>query len=381
MRIIYHTFDLNGSGGMERVLVQKANWLATHGYQVEIITTEDNACTPFFPLYPGIRTTVLGIDYDKLYDSNNVLANIWRSISKRRRHRRKLVAYLQENPCDIFITLQHRNFIPAMKDGSKKIYEIHFSTASKREFLKRKGFFYRFAYRIGSWWQERTIKNYDRFVVLTEADRKERSLSNCISIPNSITIPMPPESARLDARRVICVARYSYEKGLDFLFPAWRIVAERHPDWSLHIYGRTYGREQEYTRLLSECGVGSSVRLCEPTQDIVSEYLQSSIFVMSSRYEGFPLALGEAMACGVPCVSYACPYGPEEIIRDGEDGIIVPQVGDISGLAAGICRLIEDEPLRRTMGSAARRNIVRYHENTVMKHWVALFNELAGRPE
>ena len=376
MHIIYHTFDLNGSGGMERVLTQKANWLAEHGFQVEILTTEEAVCTPFFPLHPDIHTSSLDINYNRLYDSDNIWHNIIDSIRKRRAHKHKLKAYLQEHPCDLFITLQHRNFIPSLKDGSKKIYEAHFSTAAKQEFLKRKKLLYRLAYRLGSWWQERKLKYYDRFVVLTEADRRVRALPNCIAIPNSITIPAPAIPAALDIKRVICVARYSYEKGLDFLIPAWKIVAQRHPDWSLHIFGRTYGREQEYARLLSEYDVADSIQLHEPTADITSEYLNSSIYVMSSRYEGFPLVLGEAMICGVPCVSYACPYGPSDIIQDGVDGIIIPQVSNIGGLANGICRLIEDEPLRQAMGDAARKNIHRYDEHAVMQLWLNLFNEI-----
>ncbi|WP_298064277.1 glycosyltransferase family 4 protein [uncultured Rikenella sp.] len=376
MRIIYHTFDLNGSGGMERVLVQKANWLAEHGYQVEILTTEEDHCEPFFPLHSQVCATALNINYNRLYKSDNVWRNIIESIRKRQLHKRKLKAYLREHPCDIFITLQHRNFIPKLKDGSRKIFEVHFSTAAKREFLQRLSRLYRLAYRLGTWWQERTIKYYDRFVVLTEADRRERALNNCVAIPNSITIPIPDQTAALTNKRVICVARYSYQKGLDFLIPAWRIVVERHPDWRLDIFGRTYGREKEYTDLLRQNGVETSVRLCEPTQNIVSEYQNSSIYVLSSRYEGFPLVLGEAMACGVPCVSYACPFGPEDIIRDGVDGIIVPQVGNIPGLAAGICRLIENESLRQAMGIASREGVQRYEEKNVMPLWVDLFHQL-----
>ncbi|WP_300850773.1 glycosyltransferase family 4 protein [uncultured Rikenella sp.] len=378
MRIAFHTFCLNHSGGMERVLTQKANWFAKHGFDVTILTTEEAECIPFFPLHSDIQTSSLDINYDQLYNSDNVWHNIINSIHKRRSHKQKLKAYLQEHPCDIFITLQHRNFIPNLKDGSRKIFEVHFSAAAKQEFLKRKKLLYRLAYRLGSWWQERKIKYYDRFIVLTEADRRVRALPNCIAIPNSITIPAPAVPAALETKRVICVARYSYQKGLDFLIPAWKIVAQRHPDWSLHIFGRTYGREQEYTQLLSEYDVAASVHLHEPTADITSEYLNSSIYVMSSRYEGFPLVLGEAMICGVPCVSYACPYGPSDVIQDEVDGIIIPQVGDIDGLADGICRLIEDTPLRRAMGASARENIDRFDENQVMQQWIRLFDNLTS---
>ena len=377
MRITYHTFELGGSGGMERVLVQKANWLAERGYYITILTTEDISGTPsFFPLHPAVRVIPMEIHYNALYDSHSVWRNLVESIRKRRLHKRKVQQFLKENPCDVFVTLQHRNFIPSLRDGSRKVYEAHFSVAAKAEFLKRQSWLYRQAYRMGTWWQERTIKAYDRFVVLTYADRLQRGLANCVAIPNSITITPPPVAASLENKRVICVARYSYQKGLDFLIPAWRSVVERYPDWTLHIFGKTYEREEEYTRLLRQNQVGDSVFLHEPTKDIVAEYLKSSVYVMSSRYEGFPLVLGEAMACGVPCVSYACPYGPEDIIRDGVDGLLVRPVGDIDGLAKGMCQLIGNVELRKQMGTAARKAVQRYMPDKVMQLWVELFSQL-----
>ena len=293
MRITYHTFELGGSGGMERVLVQKANWLAEHGHQITILTTDDTkGVASFFALHPAVRVVPLEIHYDVLYKSNNVWHNVIESIRKRRLHKRKVQTFLSENPCDIFVTLQHRNFIPFLHDGSRKVYEVHFSVAAKTEFLKRQTWLYRQAYRLGTWWQERTIKAYDRFVVLTQADRQQRGLANCVTIPNSITITPPPVAAPLKNKRVICVARYSYQKGLDFLIPVWRNVVARHPDWTLHIFGKTYGREKEYARLLQQNRVSDSVFLHEPTKDIVSEYL----YLTSKQYSCDTISFGEKLS-------------------------------------------------------------------------------------
>jgi glycosyltransferase involved in cell wall biosynthesis len=115
--------------------------------------------------------------------------------------------------------------------------------------------------------------------------------------------------------------------------------------------------------------------LHEPIDNIMEQYLDSSVFVLSSRYEAFPMVLLEAMACGVPCVSFDCPYGPRNIIRHGEDGLLVEYLNP-QALADGICRLIEDDVLRKQLGAKARDNIQRFSQSAVMHQWDELFNTL-----
>ena len=110
----------------------------------------------------------------------------------------------------------------------------------------------------------------------------------------------------------------------------------------------------------------------------MEQYLDSSIFVMSSRYEAFPMVLLEAMACGVPCVSFDCPHGPRNIIRNGEDGLLVEYLNP-QALADGICRLIEDEALRKQLGAKARQNIQRFSQSVVMHQWTELFDTLISQ--
>ncbi|MDD3201579.1 MAG: glycosyltransferase, partial [Bacteroidales bacterium] len=110
------------------------------------------------------------------------------------------------------------------------------------------------------------------------------------------------------------------------------------------------------------------------TNDIVSKYCESSIFVLSSRYEGFGMVITEAMSCGVPPVSFSCPCGPKDIISDGEDGLLVPN-GDIETLAAKICYLIEHDNLRREMGRKAIVNVQRFNMENIALQWKRLFEE------
>jgi glycosyltransferase involved in cell wall biosynthesis len=129
---------------------------------------------------------------------------------------------------------------------------------------------------------------------------------------------------------------------------------------------------------VEERGLGNGLTLNGPVNNIREKYLESSIFVLSSRFEGLPLVLMEAMSTGLPPVSFTCPCGPRDIIHDGEDGILCPN-GDIEQLAAGICRLIEDEQLRKEMGRKAAQNIQRYTIDQIMKQWDELFQEIVKK--
>jgi glycosyltransferase involved in cell wall biosynthesis len=113
----------------------------------------------------------------------------------------------------------------------------------------------------------------------------------------------------------------------------------------------------------------------EPTNQIMEKYLESSICVLSSIYEGFPLVIMEAMSCGVPCVSFDTPFGPRNIIKNGEDGILVDYLNS-QALAENICKVIEDEQLRKRLGKKAKQNIQRFSQDAIMKQWTDLFDLL-----
>ena len=123
---------------------------------------------------------------------------------------------------------------------------------------------------------------------------------------------------------------------------------------------------------IDNLGLKATVRLRGVADDVRAEYANSSMLVLSSRYEGFGLVLVEAMSCGVPCVAFDCPYGPRDIVRNEEDGILVQHL-DVEGLAEGMCRLMEDEALRKSMGQNALHNVSRFSVDNVMQKWVELF--------
>ncbi|WP_158582128.1 glycosyltransferase family 4 protein [Parabacteroides sp. AF48-14] len=209
---------------------------------------------------------------------------------------------------------------------------------------------------------------------MTKEDAKDwKNIRNLYVITNAISF-IPEKGSTCLNKQVISVGRLTVQKGYDMLLEAWNKVVQKHPDWQLAIYGQG----EDYAKLQSiiqQYAIGDSVHIFPPTRDIADKYLNASIYVMSSRYEGFPMVLPEAMACGLPCVSFAAPCGPSEIISQGEDGFITP-VGDIQALSEKLSLLMGDEPLRCRMGEKARSNIMRYSVEQVMGQWENLFNKL-----
>lgn len=231
---------------------------------------------------------------------------------------------------------------------------------------------------LGKLWMTQLISNIrklDKFVVLTNEDKlywSEIDSNKILTIHNPTSFSSR-QSSSCEDKRVIAVGRYTYQKGFDLLVEAWRLVAFKHPDWSLHVYGE--GDRTELEQRIKELDLTKSLMVNGKTDSIIEKYLESSIFVLSSRYEGFGMVLTEAMSCGVPPVSFACPSGPRDIITHGVDGLLVEN-GNIDKLAENICTLIENEDLRKVMGGNARESVKRFRKEVIMAEWKQLFEEL-----
>ncbi len=219
------------------------------------------------------------------------------------------------------------------------------------------------------------ISKCSALVTLTQNDALSwKNLKKTVVIPNVLSYYPLKIKYNPSSRKIITVGRLSEEKGYDLLIRSWRLVHQKHPEWSLEIYGS--GKEKEtLLRDLIEYKIEKSVAIHEPINYIYKKYMESSFFVMSSRYEGFGLVLAEAMSCGIPCVSFNCPHGPSEIIKNGEDGILVEAM-NIEMLANKICFMIENEDIRKQMSIKARENVKRFLAENIMPKWVELFNTL-----
>lgn len=378
MKIVYCIAATYNSGGMERVLANKANWLVQNGHEVTILTTDQRARSPFFKLDPRIKTLDLDINYEE-NNGNSFLHKLIHYPFKLRRHKRALRELLPELNADVVISMfcNDVSILPQIKDGSKKVLEIHFSRFKRLQY-GRKGI-WKLADRLRSRNDLRLASKYDRFVVLTQEDKEYwGNLANIQVIPNARTFEFDKPSELIE-HRVIAVGRYCYQKALNRLIDAWNIVCREVEDWELYLVGDGEDRELLQNQIES-LGISDRVILGRAEKDMKSIYSEASILALSSRYEGLPMVLLEAQAAGLPIVSFKCKCGPLDVIADGEDGFLVEE-GNIENLAEKLLKLIKDESLRKEMGKAAFENSARYSEQRVMCQWVQLFDEVVKRNE
>ena len=373
MKIVYCLPGLFNSAGMERVITNKANYLARRGYEVVIITTEQKGRSVFFSLHPAIRTLDLGINYSD--DANkNIFSKTICFLKKRRWHQRSLTKYLLSESPDITISTfgTEATFLHKIQDKSKKVIEIHFSKYFRLQY-DRKGL-WRWVDKLRSWQDERLISCYDKFVVLTNEDKGYwGNYSNIIVIPNFIT-SVPLRQSNVENKICLAVGRLTYQKGFDLLIKAWSIVKARFPDWQLQIYGsgELYA---DLNHLVNELHMNEVVKINGATNKIDQIYLNASMLSISSRYEGFSMVLLEAHSYGLPVVSFTCKCGPRDLIKDGVDGFLVPD-NDVKSLATKMMLLMENESMRKQMGQAAHQSSLEYTEEKIMAKWIHLFESL-----
>ena len=309
------------------------------------------------------------------YEENNGKSFINKLIHypfKQQKHKRKLTELLQSLRADVVLSMfcNDASFIPSIKDGSKKILEIHFSRFKRLQY-GRKGL-WKLADEYRSKQDAKVAARFNRFVVLTEEDKEYwEGLKNMCVIGNARSFVLP-KPAKLENKTVIAVGRYSYQKGFERLIAAWHQVCQHVDDWKLHLVGDGELRE-ELQQQIEALNLKDKVILGKAETDMLTVYKNASVLAMSSRYEGLPMVLLEAQAAGLPIVSFQCKCGPKDVIADGVDGFLVNE-GDVDALAEKLMKLMNDEALRKKMGAAAFERSERYAEDRIMKQWTDLFD-------
>lgn len=377
LKIVYCTPALYMAGGVERVLTLKANYFAEHyGYDITIVLTEGIDKPLFYPLSDKIKIVNLDIGFEKLWTCS-FLKKIFVYLKKQRVYKKRIESELMRLRPDITISLLRReiNFLTSIKDGSKKIGELHINRANYRNFEAGEANVLKNLF--AKLWMRNLVshlKRLDRFVVLTEEDKASwTELNNVNVIPDPLAFAIG-EVSLLTNKRVIAVGRYVYQKGFDLLLKAWAKIEKLYPDWELAVYGM--GDRDSYEQIIDNMHIDRSrCHLYGSTPDIKKEYLNSSIFVFSSRFEGFGMVLIEAMACGLPVISFDCPCGPKDIICHEEDGLLVPSC-DTDSLADAMHKLMYDDVLRKDMASKALKNVRRFQLDEIALRWKSLFNSV-----
>ncbi len=373
MKIVYclpSTFLL---GGVERIISSKANLLAEMGYDVSIITTDQQGRQPYFKINDNIKCYDLGINYC-LNSRRSFIKKLFYFFYNSYQHKRRLKKLLMELKADIVISTfrTEMGFLPKIKDGSKKIVESHVCRPMFH-IARRKGLMgYVDKFMMPK--MIHSLRKYDRFVVLSQEDAQNWKELNNVSVINNVCTLNITERARLEEHRVISVGRYEYPKGYDRLINAWALIVQQVHDWTLHIFGEGSLRPV-LTKQIKDLHLEKSVYLDGATHNIGKELSNSSIVAFTSNYEGFPMAIIEAESAGLPVISFDTPCGPKDIIRDGEDGFLVKN-GDIESLSKQLLSLMQNDELRKAMGEKAFENSKRFTPESIMPQWVSLFETI-----
>jgi len=386
VHIRFLLMDAFSVGGTIRATFTTASALADR-HEVEVVSVYRRRLGPRLPLDPRVRLRVLSDEWVPPLPTSEPVGRLERGLGRlpsvlvpwsERRHRSfsartdlRLVRYLRGLDGGVLVATRPGLAVTVARWTPSSVVRV----AQEHVFLANHPRALRRAIR-------RTYGRLDAVVTLTGRDAVDyRTLlgtrgPTCTRVA-CIPSAAPSTSARSTHGRKVVVAagRLVPAKGFDRLVPAFAAVSARHPDWSLRIYG-TGGERALLEGLVHRHGLERCVQLMGFAGHLDEELAEASVFVLSSRNEGFPMVLLEAMAVGVPVVSFDCRNGPADLVTDGVDGLLVPQ-GDVVGLAEAMCRLIEEPGWRREMGQAALATAATYTPHRMADRWEQLLDDVA----
>lgn len=376
MKIVYCTDTISHMGGIEIVTIAKANALAAiPGNQVWIAVSENNH--PAIARLDNVTVLDLAVHY---YEEDykgywHAFFDFWK---KQRYHRRHLEQVLNDINPDVVITTgkDTRRFLARLKVKSNPVFirELHFSRHYGLQ--QAQGWLSWMIVKIGEIYDYGfLIRKYDKIVVLSEADKlgSWKKWDKVVVMPTPL-IKQAKEHSTCTSKTAITAARLVQTKNYASLINIWEKVIQRHPDWTLQIWGK--GPEENHLReQIDKMGLNKHVFLMGYTSEVQEQMAKASLFVLASQTEGFSLVAIEAMSVGIPAVVYNCPGGIRYVVKDDETGYLVP-MDDEDAFAEKVCTLIENEDLRKKMGQTSLREVEQYRIEKIAEQWMGLFEEL-----
>lgn len=371
MKIIYITDALAIWGGLERILIEKVNELTErYDYEMYLVTVNQGDHPIPFPLHQRVKQIDLDIQFHKQYRFRGI-RRLLKKLELNYLYIKRLKGQINQIRPDVIVCVRSEltSAVIKAKGNIPLVYESHTSCHAQR-FIHADWY-----ERMKENWYNRSVRHAQHIVALTDGDAQDwREINqNVCVIPNMVHLNPIGRYCDYNSKSVIFVGRFSTQKDISSLLSIWDIVHQRYPDWTLQIFGG-YGEEQEI--LLPQIQrMNSNVIVHEPNNDIFKYYLESSIFLLTSRFEPFGLVIPEAMSCGLPVIAFDCPYGPADIITDGQDGFLIKN-RDIHAFAEKVCLLIENPELRKMMGQVGVQSSKRYDASLIMPFWKTFFEQL-----
>jgi glycosyltransferase involved in cell wall biosynthesis len=356
-KLLYITTNIQGSGGVSRVLSVRLNYLIkTYGYEVHVIATNNKSNTFFFKFNDRIIFHNISIRCFKLWHLPM--------------YKRTLQHVLDQVAPDIIVNCDNGlkgALLPYLiNTKASLVYEMHAS----KDLLYNEGLT-NLKFKLANYFVQKTMGHYERFVVLTESHTKEWKGRYIEVIHNPISINL--SKALVPKKKVVlAVGRFSFEKGYGRLLQVWSKVFSKFPEWTLAIYGD--GSKTACHHLLKQLELSDTVKLYDATKKIEQAYIGASVFVNTSLSEAFPLTMIEALHFGLPVVAFET-IGAKQLISDNENGYLIPQ-NDEEYFIRKLQHIMSNDEIRNVMSYNATKSVEKYHLETIMNQWHQLFQSI-----
>lgn len=367
MTILISTDQIYLHGGIEKVMATKVNyWAKDLDNRVFIVTTEQHGKLPCYDIDANVKMIDLAINYDRS-QSYFSLANLKKSLSHFQKQK-KLFEKLQP---DIIIS-PNFNFdhywLPVIKKKARLVKERHASRYLEAIRRQKPTLLRKLRYKFDDWIDSK----YNHIIVLNKDEEAYVKSGNAVVIPNPVEIS--ELRADISKKQIIAAGRLSPVKGFEDLIAAFALIQPLFPEWQLHFYGQDYlGTQQRLERLIEDLKLRETVFFKGNVNDMQETMTNYSIYAMTSETECFPMVLLEALSVGLPIVSYDCPNGPRNILKDGTDSFLVPHK-NITIFAKKLKILMQEENLRQCMSGKGFENVRRFSVHNIMAQWNNLFH-------
>jgi GalNAc-alpha-(1->4)-GalNAc-alpha-(1->3)-diNAcBac-PP-undecaprenol alpha-1,4-N-acetyl-D-galactosaminyltransferase len=352
-------------GGAQRVLSILANYWAQKGWQITLLTLDKIKEDPFYDVHPAIIYRPLGI----AGKSSNVIQRLTNNLKRIRVLRQAI----KSSDPHIIISFMEQANVLVLFSVLKLNIPVFVCQHCDPDYLDQT--------RIWKYLRNLAYRGASRLIVLTQTAQAYFSPTiqrHTVVIPNPVLAQnsgngvFSKKDKSKNEKALMAMGRLSEEKGFDILLRAFAKISQKHPEWSLVIWGEGPQRAS-LENLSEELGLRCKVRFPGITKQPYEKLKEGDLFILSSRSEAFPMVLLEAMTCGLPVISFDCPSGPREIIRDGFDGILVPPE-NVEALAAATDHMMGDDEERDRLAKRAPEVIERFGLEKVMGMWEEVLN-------
>ena len=362
MKLLYITPFIATTGGVERILAERTDYLIKKwNYEINILATNSAVSNTHYDFNKKI----------KLYSEKAEGKGLFYLYN----HGKLIKKYIDKIKPDLVIICDNgvKGYLTPLLVSTKNnkfIFECHvtrFDNEIKPSVCDKIVNYFKFKLF------DYSLKKFLQVVIYSNSFKTEIKTKNTIVIPNCLWFSTQKKTD-YSSKKVIAVGRHSYKKGYDSMLTIWKKTLIEHPDWILEIYGE---KDSNYNleEWIIKNQLQNNVFLFDPVKNIIDKFLEASLLIFTSKFEGFGMVLIEAMACGLPCISFDCKHGPKDIISDTEDGFLI-EPENIEQFVEKLNLTLGSEELRKQMGKKALIKSEKYNQDHIMKYWNELYQSI-----